>query len=169
MQPSQLTWTAIAAVVIGGLVRAIKSDGMTIALANLGLPPIPKRALPWVALTLGAAAAVLDSRQLGATWQEAAVLGVVATATAVLGHDLGKGVPGLGKVLVFALVAGAGVTACGPSKEAQEAAAAGTYAIEHMNCVEKYDTNAEINACRDEVRRRWGIVTTVTKDAGADR
>lgn len=116
MQPSQLTWTAIAAVVIGGFVRAIKSDGMTIALANLGLPPVPKRFLPWLALILGSLAAVLDAKMLGSSWEQSAMLGLVATATAVLGHDLGKGVPGLGKALVFALVIGAGVTACKPAE-----------------------------------------------------
>jgi hypothetical protein len=57
---------------------------------------------------------------------------------------------------------------CIDSKTAKEHAAEGAYLAEHMKCVQTYDTNDEINRCRDEVRRRWGIVTTV-RDAGGDR
>jgi len=113
---NQLMWIATAAVVIVGIVRALKSDGMTVALANLGLPPIPKRALPWVALFFGAASAVLDAKVVGTSWEEAAASGVLAAATAVLGHDLGKTVPGVRKVLGALLFVGvaSSVTACTP-------------------------------------------------------
>ncbi len=40
------------------------------------------------------------------------------------------------------------------------------YKTEHMICVERYDTLQAIAACREDVRRRWGIVT-VYPDAGA--
>ena len=113
---TQLTWIAVAAIVIGGVVRALKSDGMTVALANLGLPPIPKRALPWIALVFGAASAVLDAKVGGTSWQEAGAAGILATGTAVLGHDLGKALPGVRKVLGVLIFVGlaSSVTACTP-------------------------------------------------------
>lgn len=113
----QLTWIAITAIVIGALVRAIKSDGAKIALANLGLPPIPKRALPWVALALGAASALLEKRQSGLTWNEAAMFAVLSAAGAIVGHDLLRGLPGVGKVVGAVLVVAglsAAVEACTP-------------------------------------------------------
>lgn len=54
---------------------------------------------------------------------------------------------------------------CGPSEKAKAAAAEGAYLAEHMKCVEQFNTDPEINACRDAVRVRWGIVTKV-RDAG---
>lgn len=58
--------------------------------------------------------------------------------------------------------------ACEPSQQAREAAAQGAYLAEHVRCVERYDTKEAIDACRDQVRVQWGIVTRV-RDAGADR
>jgi hypothetical protein len=57
---------------------------------------------------------------------------------------------------------------CGASREAKEAAAEAAYGAEHLRCVDKYDTREAIDACREDVRRRWGIATT-SADAGADR
>lgn len=108
----QMLWTGVAALVIGALVRAVKSDGATIALANLGLPPVPKRALPWIALALGAASAVLDARVNGTPWEAAAAAGVLSAGGAIVGHDLGKGVPGLGRTLVFVAVITFASSAC---------------------------------------------------------
>lgn len=123
---NQMTWTALAALVIGALVRALKSDGMTIALANFNLPPIPKRALPWCAVLFGGAAAILDARIEGVEWKDAAMLGAIATATAVLGHDLGKGVPIVKKVLGVLLFVGIATNsqACKPSTAPRETARA---------------------------------------------
>lgn len=108
-----IMWTAVAAVVIGAIVRAIKSDGAKIALANLGLPPVPKRWLPWIALVLGALSAALDARVNGSEWQQAAAYGVLAAGAAITGHDLLKGVPGLGKSLVMVAVFPLALGACG--------------------------------------------------------
>lgn len=97
-------WIAIAAFLVGLIVRGMKSDGMKVALANLGLPPIPTRALPWLALALGGVAAVLDAKVAGAGWDAAAQAGVMAAALAVFGHELGSGLPGVKKVLGVALL-----------------------------------------------------------------
>ncbi len=96
-----LGWVAIAAFLVGLIVRLIKADGAKIVLANLGLPPIPTRALPWIALLLGGLAAVLDARVDGASWEAAAQAGVFAAALAVFGHELGSGVPGVKKLLAI--------------------------------------------------------------------
>jgi hypothetical protein len=106
-------WISIAAFLVGLAVRLVKTDGMKIALANLGLPPIPTRALPWIALVLGGIAAVLDARVGGDSWEAAAKAGVIAASLAVFGHELGSGVPGMKKLLTVALMLGAMSTLTG--------------------------------------------------------
>lgn len=55
--------------------------------------------------------------------------------------------------------------ACTPALQADAADKA--YAADHLRCVQEYDTKLEIDACRERVRIRWGIQTTVhVKDAG---
>lgn len=87
----QTLWTATAAVVIGGAVRAIKADAFPVN--------VPKRALPWLALVLGAASAALDARVNGVAWEVAIATGITATALAVFGHDALRAVPGVTKLL----------------------------------------------------------------------
>lgn len=115
----QMTWTAITAVVLGGLVRALKEDALGAILTRFFRPDgppiaIPTRALPWLALALGGAAAVFDARTNGADWGAAAKFGVNAAALAVLGHELLSGVPGAKKIVgVLLLVGGLStLTAC---------------------------------------------------------
>jgi hypothetical protein len=59
----------------------------------------------------------------------------------------------------------------GPTQEQLKTAAEGAYVAEHLRCVDKHDTNDEINACRAAVRMRWNIHVTETKlrDSGRDR
>lgn len=65
--------------------------------------------------------------------------------------------------LIGAILCAARILAgCRPPKDVREAAAEATYATEHLACVDRYDTHAEIDACRDDVRRRWGV----RKDGG---
>ncbi len=113
MNTTPIGWVAVAAILVGLCVRALKSDGAKVALANLGLPPIPTRALPWLALVLGGVGAVLDAKVHGAPWTEAAQAGVIAAAGAVFGHELLSGVPGVQKMLAVALlVLPLSVTSC---------------------------------------------------------
>jgi hypothetical protein len=118
--PGSLTWLAIAAFVVGGVVRALKADALPAILTRFLRPEgppiaIPTRALPFLALVFGTAAAVLNSRVAGASWEVAAQDGVTAAAFAVFGHELLSGVPGtrklLGGVLLLVGLAG-GVSAC---------------------------------------------------------
>jgi hypothetical protein len=91
---NQALWTAIAAFIVGGAVRAMKG----------GKEPagIPKRALPYIALAFGGISAALDARVNGVSWETAAASGVTATALAVFGHDALRAVPGVTKVLTVA-------------------------------------------------------------------
>ncbi len=52
---------------------------------------------------------------------------------------------------------------------AKEAVAEATYLGQQLECVDHLQTKADIDGCRASVRRRWGIVETVTKDAGGER
>lgn len=94
---NQTLWTATAAFVIGGAVRAIKADSFPLS--------VPKRALPWLALILGFVSAALDARMNGVDWGTAAAAGVTATALAVFGHDVLRGVPGVTRLLGLAPLA----------------------------------------------------------------
>lgn len=117
-QLGQGSWLALLAVVVGLLVRLVKSDRMGAALAAFGLPPIPKRALPWLALALGFVGAMVESKISGASWSAAALAGawgVFSGAGAVLGNEtlppaLASVAPGLSAFL-FGKGAGAGTDA----------------------------------------------------------
>ena len=55
--------------------------------------------------------------------------------------------------------------ACMPASQgARETAAESTYLAEHLRCVDQFATRAEIDTCREGVRRRWAV-----KDAGGDQ
>lgn len=91
---NQALWTATAAFLIGGAVRAIKTNAFPLN--------VPKRALPWLALMLGFASAALDARMNGVDWETAAASGITATALAVFGHDALRAVPGMTRLLSVA-------------------------------------------------------------------
>lgn len=82
---------ALIALVVGALVRLVKTDKLDEVLESLGLPAIPKRALPWISVGLGAALAVLDAKVSGASWMQAATAaldGIISGAMASAGHDM---------------------------------------------------------------------------------
>ncbi len=62
---------------------------------------------------------------------------------------------------LFALAVTAIVVACG-SPETKRAEAASGYAAQQADCIAKYKTRSEIDACRDAVKAAW------SNDAGAD-
>jgi len=119
--PGSASWVAIAAVLVGLVVRLIKADALSATLTKFFRPDgppiaIPTRLLPWLALGFGFAAAALDARVAGESWATAAQSGVMAAALAVLGHELGSGLPGVKKVLGGILIIGAlsaSTTSCG--------------------------------------------------------
>lgn len=80
----------LLAMVIAVVVRLIKSDKLDQALAKLGLPSIPKRALPWIAIALGLTAGVVDALLIGKDWAaglRSALLGLLVGGSAVGGHE----------------------------------------------------------------------------------
>lgn len=94
MNETLVALLGVAALTIAGVVRAIKSDAFNAMLAKFSLPPIPKRALPWVALGLGVAGGFVMGLQEGKGLGVAvagALGGILPGALAMAGHDLAKG------------------------------------------------------------------------------
>ena len=121
------TWVAIAALIVGALVRSLKQDALGAILTKLFRPDgppvvIPTRLLPWLALAFGVTAALLDAKTAGATWNDAVQSGVLAAAGAVFGHELLSGVPGAKKLLGAMLLVGAfsATTACAFLRDAAD-------------------------------------------------
>lgn len=52
--------------------------------------------------------------------------------------------------------------------EAKQAAAEDAYQAQEKQCVDDYTARADIDRCRSDVHKQWGIAETV-HDAGADR
>lgn len=102
---NQTLWVTTAALIVGGIVRAINTDAMSGVLTYLAgrdeTNPVnvPPRLLPWLAVLFGGASSVLDARVTGTDWQTAAAGGLVSAALAALGHSLGKGVPVAKKIV----------------------------------------------------------------------
>ena len=59
------------------IVRAVKSDGFSSQAALLGLPPVPKSALPWIALAASFAISCGEAVAAGHDWQAALLSGIV--------------------------------------------------------------------------------------------
>lgn len=80
---SQLTWVATAAIIIGAVVRYLKSDS-----------PLPEwlhvapKWRPVVAFALGVVAAAFDFAAMGTPWPNAIAKGFLASFGAVVGHHL---------------------------------------------------------------------------------
>lgn len=77
---SQHAWWALAALVIGAIVRLLKSD--------TPLPfSVPPPARVWLALGLGISAGVCDKLASDTPWEQALIGGLLAALTAIAGHD----------------------------------------------------------------------------------
>jgi len=77
----QHKWFALAALVIGLVVRLLKSDGP--------IPiNVPAKYRAWLAVGLGIVAGVLDMIGAGTAWKEALLGGILAAFAAISGHQL---------------------------------------------------------------------------------
>lgn len=66
--------------------------------------------------------------------------------------DLAVVVAFIGALLLASRILGG----CAEAAPARPVAAEAAYTGEHMACVEQHETRAEIDACRESVRVRWG-------------
>jgi len=74
-------WLALAALVIGLVVRLLKSDGP--------IPwNLPARFRPWLAVGLGIVASCVDKVATGTPWRASIAAGLVAAFAAISGHQL---------------------------------------------------------------------------------
>lgn len=87
---TQVDALLLVALAIGAIARLLKTSKMSRMLSDLGLPPIPKRSLPWISAALGVVAAVVEATVRGIAWDAAlrgAVHGLLAGALATWGHE----------------------------------------------------------------------------------
>ncbi|HLV68037.1 MAG TPA: hypothetical protein VKY73_19600 [Polyangiaceae bacterium] len=75
-------WVAFAALIIGAVVRVLKSDSP--------LPiTVPAKWRGWLAIGLGIVAGVLEAIAGGTPWARALAEGLAAAVLAIAGHELG--------------------------------------------------------------------------------
>jgi len=79
---SQHKWVALAALVVGTLVRAMKADSTFLPF------DVPARWRPLLALGLGISSGVLQKATTGTPWREAIMGGVISGVMAIVGHDV---------------------------------------------------------------------------------
>lgn len=74
-------WYALAAIVVGFLIRILKDDTK--------LPTIPARVRPWISVAAGIVALALDKLAAGASWKIALVNGAIVGGLPIVAHQLG--------------------------------------------------------------------------------
>lgn len=93
MVPTQLGsagWLLLLAAIVFGLTRLLKADMLNSLLAKFGIPPIPAKAIPWVAIVLGFFGGVVQAKSSGNTWGDSALMGlwgILSGTLAIGGHE----------------------------------------------------------------------------------
>lgn len=77
-------WLALSALIIGALVRIMKSETFAGPLAR-----IPAKWRPVIALGLGITSGVIDAIVNGTKWQTAVVSGLISATIAISAHEVG--------------------------------------------------------------------------------
>jgi hypothetical protein len=83
-------WLATLALFIGLFIRLIKADKFNDFLAKFSIPAMPKKALPWIAVVLGAGASTVEARLGGLAWKDAVNLtfvGFLSGTMAIGGNE----------------------------------------------------------------------------------
>lgn len=162
LSPQTLAWIGLSALVIGLLVRLLKSD--------TPLPfSIPAKWRPVAAIALGLLSGVLHALSTGTPWRDALVGGLSAGMVAIVGHDVGiesirggveLGAPKDPPTAGLGFLVWVGVTAflCAHALVACAAAAEATYTGQLGQCVDHARTLDESKACRAQVDADWHIV-----------
>lgn len=74
-------WWTVTAILIGLIVRAVKSDGP--------IPiTLPAKWRPWLAVALGIVSTILNKVATGTHWKDALAGGMVAALASISGHEL---------------------------------------------------------------------------------
>ena len=90
MDAQFVAYASIAAVVILFCIRVLKSGQVDATLMHFGLPSIPDKAIPFIALGLGVIGGLTDALVQGMGWKEAlqtVVLGLFSGSGAVAMHE----------------------------------------------------------------------------------
>lgn len=178
-------WIALAAILVGLLVRVLKSDVKI-------TPTIPARYRPFLALALGQLAAVLDHVASGTPWRDAAIGGFIAAVVAMVGHEaaieklrggqeLGAPKPEAIAPLLLMVYLVLGPSACGAQQRIVDAATVQANAMHELaseaglvireQCVAAYEaaTAAEVptidRACMPATRAYLKIRAVWTREA----
>lgn len=83
-------WLMLLALGVGVTTRLLKADKLNALLAQYSIPAIPKTAIPWIALALGAGGGFLEAFTGGHSLQESLIMsfwGIVSGGVAVAGHE----------------------------------------------------------------------------------
>lgn len=126
-------WIAFLAVLIGLVVRLLKADKLNDFLARFGIGAVPKKALPWVALTIGALSATIEAKVGGMDWRAAVnmtIAGLLSGTIAIGGNEtlptLARGISPFLADLFFGKNAGPGLPTSDQAKPAVVKAPPGT-------------------------------------------
>lgn len=92
MTMKNMQWLVVTAAVVGILVQLLKTDKFDSLLMRFGLPPLPRKALPWVALCLGLVSGVIQlylnpSSDIGSMVGDI-VTGILSGAAPIAAHEL---------------------------------------------------------------------------------
>lgn len=78
-------WLPLIALVLGGIAHALSADEGRSVLEKVGLPPLPRKLLPWLALVFGVLAGMTNSMVLGMDVQQSLIGALAAMATSTFG------------------------------------------------------------------------------------
>ena len=83
-------WLLLLAAIVFGLTRLLRADMLNSLLAKFGIPSIPAKAIPWVAIVLGFLGGMIQAKSGGQTWGDSALMGlwgILSGTLAIGGHE----------------------------------------------------------------------------------
>lgn len=86
-----LLWLGVLSLFCMLVGQALKTNTLDAVLARYNVPPVPKRAIPWLTLLFGVATGFFGPLLLGKDWQTAlvtSITGVLGSVFATAGHEM---------------------------------------------------------------------------------